>query len=158
MSDILGRDSGDRWPACVVLNRVQTHLSRVVALCYTAECAAARRCVRIRYQNVNISVHVGVSLVPDMFDAESEWLMFLSSVGDVGDSVHVYNHALMSNAHFDWFDTVWEVLERQSQQCRGRTLTLQDGTRTPTLSFLSRGRSFRGYGSTRRRTTADGQG
>lgn len=114
-SDGLGRDPGDGWPAGVVLDRIQTHLDRVIALCYTADPDAARRRVR-RYQKmVDVPVDVGVSFDPEMLETESEWLTFLSNVEDIGDGIHVYNHALMSDAHLDWLDTAREVLERQPQ-------------------------------------------
>lgn len=112
-SDGLGRDPGDGWPAGVALDRVETHLDRIVALCYTADHDAARRRVRRYHETVDIPVDVGVSLDPDVLETESEWMTFLSTVGGLGDGVHVYNHALMSDAHLDWLDTAREVLERR---------------------------------------------
>jgi hypothetical protein len=114
-SDGLGRDPDDGWPAGVVLDRVQTHLDRIVALCYTADRDVARRRVQRYQETVDIPVDVGVTLDPDVLETESEWLTLLADVRDVGDEIHVYNHPLMSDAHLDWLDAAQTSLERKPQ-------------------------------------------
>ncbi|WP_227356384.1 hypothetical protein [Haladaptatus salinisoli] len=103
-SDGLGRDPNDGWPAGVVLDRVRTHLDRIVALCYTGDRDAARRRVRLYRDAVDIPVDAGVTLDPDVLGTEAEWRAFVGDVADAADELHVYNHALMSDAHVGWFD------------------------------------------------------
>jgi hypothetical protein len=114
-SDGLGRDPGDGWPAGVVHDRVQTHLDRIVALCYTSDHNVARRRVQRYQETVDIPVDVGVTLDPDVHETESEWLTFLADVREIGNEVHVYNHALMSDEHLDWLDAAQTSPERQPQ-------------------------------------------
>lgn len=103
-SDGLGRDPNDGWPAGVVLDRVRTHLDRIVALCYTDDPDVARRRVRRYRDAVEIPVDAGVTLDPGMVGSESEWRTVVDSVRDLADDVHVYNHSLMSEGHREWFD------------------------------------------------------
>lgn len=113
-SDGLGRNPNDGWPAGVVLDRIQPHIDRIVALCYTADCDVAHRRIRQYQTALDIPVDIGVTFDPDLFETESEWLAFLANM-DVGADVHVYNHALMSDAHLDWLDATQELLQRTPQ-------------------------------------------
>ncbi|WP_225741379.1 glycoside hydrolase family 10 protein [Halorussus halophilus] len=101
-SDGLGRDPNDGWPAGVVLDRVRPHLDRVVALCYTDDADLARRRVRRYRESVDVPVDAGVTLDPALVGTESKWRAVVDEVSDLADEVHVYNHALMSDAHYDW--------------------------------------------------------
>ncbi|UPV76809.1 putative glycoside hydrolase (plasmid) [Halorussus limi] len=103
-SDGLGRDPNDGWPAGVVLDRIRPHLDRIVALCYTDDRELARRRVRRYREAVDVPVDAGVTLDPDVVGTETEWRGIVDGVSDLADEVHVYNHALMSDAHLDWFD------------------------------------------------------
>lgn len=105
-SDGLGRGPGDGWPAGVVLDRLQNHIDRIVALCYTADAALTRRRIRRYQETVDLPVDVGLTLDPAVFETETEWRSFLADIAHAGDGVHVYNHALMSDAHLDWLDAV----------------------------------------------------
>lgn len=105
-SDGLGRGPNDGWPAGVTLDRLQKHIDHVVALCYTADSTLARRRVQRYKEIVDVPVDVGITLDPDVFETESEWRSFIVDMGGVGDGIHVYNHALMSDAHLDWLDAV----------------------------------------------------
>ncbi|MFH5801348.1 hypothetical protein [Haladaptatus sp. CMAA 1911] len=103
-SDGLGREPNDGWPAGVVLDRVSNHLDRIVALCYTDDRDIARRRVRAYRDAVDVPVDVGVTLDPGVLGTEEEWRRFVGEVGGLGDELHVYNHALLSEDHLDWFD------------------------------------------------------
>ncbi|WP_423747082.1 hypothetical protein V5735_20850 (plasmid) [Haladaptatus sp. SPP-AMP-3] len=103
-SDGLGRDPNDGWPAGVVLDRVRTHLDRIVALCYTDDRDLARRRVRGYREAVELPVDVGLTLDPAVIGSEAEWRRFVTDVGDLGDELRVYNHALLTEDHLDWFD------------------------------------------------------
>lgn len=105
-SDGLGRDPNDGWPAGVVLDRVRPHLDRIVALCYTDDSELARRRVQQYREAVDVPVDAGITLDPDVAETETEWRAVVDTVSDLADEVHVYNHALMTDAHFDWFDAV----------------------------------------------------
>ncbi|MGA9400818.1 hypothetical protein [Haladaptatus sp.] len=103
-ADGLGRDPNDGWPAGVVLDRIRLHLDRVIALCYTDDRDLARRRVRGYRDAVEMPVDVGVTLDPDVIGSEDEWRTFVAEVGELGDELHVYNHALMGEAHLDWLN------------------------------------------------------
>ncbi|WP_223301563.1 hypothetical protein [Haladaptatus sp. R4] len=49
-------------------------------------------------------VDVGVTLDPDVIGSEDEWRTFVAEVGELGEELHVYNHALMGEAHLDWLN------------------------------------------------------
>lgn len=105
-SDGLGRDPDDGWPSGVALDQLQEHIDRIVALCYTADSDLARRRVQQYKERVDVPVDIGITLDPDLFETESELRSFLADVAGFGDRIHVYNHALMSDTHLDWLDTV----------------------------------------------------
>ncbi|WP_435156898.1 hypothetical protein [Haladaptatus sp. DFWS20] len=103
-SDGLGRDPNEGWPAGVVLDRIRPYLDRIIALCYTDDRELARRRVRQYRETVDVPVDAGVTLNPDVVGTETEWRTIVDGVANLADEVHVYNHALMSDAHFEWFD------------------------------------------------------
>ncbi|WP_266081412.1 alpha-amylase family protein [Haladaptatus caseinilyticus] len=104
-SDGLGRGPNDGWPAGVVLDAVQTHLDRIIALCYTDDCGLAERRVREYRNAVDIPVDVGLTLDPNVLGTRDDWRTFVAEIGALGDDLHVYNHSLMSEEHLDWLET-----------------------------------------------------
>ncbi len=110
-SDGLGEGSNDGWPAGVVLDRIRSHLDRIVTLCYTSDRDLARQRVRGYRKAVEMPVDVGVTLNPEIIGSEDEWKQIIDEVGHLGDELHVYNHALMSEDHLDWLNAALAKLE-----------------------------------------------
>ena len=129
-SDGLGRDPNDGWPAGVVLDRVRPYLDRIISLCYTDDEELARRRVRRYRETTDVPVDAGVTLDPDLAGTESEWRAVVDAVSDLVDEVHIYNHALMSDAHLDWFDAVGapETRDADEQSSHRRPLAESDAS------------------------------
>ncbi|WP_082230540.1 hypothetical protein [Haloprofundus marisrubri] len=104
-SDGLGRNPNDGWPAGVQLDRIESSLDRIISLCYTGDRDIARERVNQYREAVDIPVDAGFSLDPEIIGSKRDWESILKHAGSLGEKIHVYNHALMTDAHLDWLQT-----------------------------------------------------
>lgn len=102
VADGLGHEPDDGWPAGVVLPRLEPHLDRATALCYTGDPATARRRVERLDEAVDLPVDVGVTVDPDAVDSRETWRTVVDAVRDRCEQVHVYNLTLLTDEHLAW--------------------------------------------------------
>jgi len=107
VADGLGRDPRDGWPAGVVLDRIDPHLDRVTALCYTDDPETARRRVRALREFVDVVVDGGVTVDPDVVADRSAFEAVVRETrAGIDGELSVYNHATATETPLEWIGGV----------------------------------------------------
>lgn len=103
MSDGLGRDPGDGWPAGIRLDCIQDALDGIIALCYTGDPEVAQERVVQTNQAVDCRVDAGLALDPELLPDEATYRAVVEAVDPVLDgTLRLYNHGLLTDEHLDW--------------------------------------------------------
>ncbi|MUV57288.1 hypothetical protein [Halogeometricum sp. CBA1124] len=106
VADGLGHEPTDGMPVGIDFSRLPG-LDSVTAICYTDDVATTRDRVEALRRAFDGPVHAAMTLDPEVTPDREQFDATTATLRDAtSGELFVYNHALMTDAHFDWLGEV----------------------------------------------------
>lgn len=107
VTDGVGYEAGDGWPAGIRLDRLQEHLDSVTAMCYTDDPWTVQNRIEGLDDAVGCPVNAAVTFDPAVVpDRDSFTSIARTARNTASGELYLYNHGLLGTGQLEWLKSV----------------------------------------------------